>query len=88
MRDTLLDEVLREFQEDFMRRNMVAKLPELLTVRQLADFLSVHEGTVRRWVRDGELPATKLPGGGVRIAKGEVLELLRPVPLAGSPRLR
>ena len=33
-----------------------------LTVREVADYLRVHEETVRRWIRDGELPVLALGG--------------------------
>jgi excisionase family DNA binding protein len=33
---------------------------ELLTVRQVAERLSVHPETVRQWLRAGDLPAVKL----------------------------
>jgi excisionase family DNA binding protein len=33
---------------------------EWLTVQQVADVLQVHEETVRRWIREGELPVLDL----------------------------
>jgi excisionase family DNA binding protein len=33
-----------------------------MTVRDVADYLKVHEETVRRWIRDGELPVLDLGG--------------------------
>jgi excisionase family DNA binding protein len=39
----------------------------LLTVREVADLLSVSTETVLRWVRQGKLPAIRLPGGAIRI---------------------
>ncbi len=38
----------------------------LLTARAMAERFGVSAETVLRWVRRGELPAIKLPGGAVR----------------------
>jgi excisionase family DNA binding protein len=38
----------------------------LLTARDVAERLGVSTETVLRWVRCGELPAFKLPGGAIR----------------------
>lgn len=45
---------------------------EWLTVRGVADYLKVHEETVRRWIRNGELPVLDLGGQktGYRIRRG------------------
>jgi excisionase family DNA binding protein len=40
---------------------------ELLTVRQAASRLAVHPMTVRRWVREGRLPAVQLGGHGAPV---------------------
>jgi excisionase family DNA binding protein len=47
----------------------------LLNVRQVAKRLNVHPETVRRWIRDGRLPAIDLgsPRAGLRV-RPEVLE--------------
>jgi excisionase family DNA binding protein len=39
----------------------------LLTARAVADMLDVCPETVLRWIRNGELPAIRLPGGAIRI---------------------
>jgi excisionase family DNA binding protein len=44
----------------------------LLTAREVADLLGVSTETVLRWVRQGKLPAIKLPGGAVRFREDEV----------------
>ena len=43
-----------------------------MTVRDIADYLKVHEETVRRWIRDGELEVLDLGGQktGYRIRRG------------------
>jgi excisionase family DNA binding protein len=44
----------------------------LLTARTVADMLDVCTETVLRWIRLGELPAIRLPGGAIRIAEHEL----------------
>ena len=38
----------------------------LLTAREVAELLGVSAETVLRYVRRGELPAIRLPGGAIR----------------------
>jgi len=44
----------------------------LMTARELADMLGLSPETVLRWVRQGRLPAIRLPGGAIRFREGEV----------------
>ncbi len=44
-----------------------------LTVEEVAELLGVHAETVRRWVREGLLPAARW-GGRLRISVGAVRE--------------
>ena len=50
---------------------------ELLTARVVAERLGYHTETVLRWVRDGEIPAIRLPNGAVRIIEDDLDEWLR-----------
>lgn len=50
---------------------------QLLTARAVADMLDVCAETVLRWIRNGELPAIRLPGGAVRIVDAELRMWLR-----------
>jgi excisionase family DNA binding protein len=50
---------------------------QLLTARAVADMLDVCAETVLRWIRNGELPAIRLPGGAVRIVDAELRGWLR-----------
>ena len=46
---------------------------ELLTVRQVAEICGVAPKTVRRWIKDGQLPATRAhERADLRIARQEV----------------
>jgi excisionase family DNA binding protein len=46
---------------------------ELLTVRQVAEICGVAPKTVRRWIKDGQLPATRAhERADLRIARHEV----------------
>ena len=52
---------------------------QFLTVEQVSERLNVHAETVRRWIRSGILPASKLVNdrAGYRIAETDVERLLR-----------
>ena len=51
---------------------------ELLTATQVAERLSVHPESVRRWTREGKLFAVPLPSGRKRYRVEDVEALLRP----------
>ncbi|MCI0342782.1 MAG: excisionase family DNA-binding protein [Planctomycetales bacterium] len=59
-----------------------------MTTREAGERLAVAPGTIRRWVREGRLPATRIPGGLLRIADADLVLVLRPArdPRAGRPR--
>lgn len=44
----------------------------LLTARVVAERLDVSTETILRWIRRGELPAIRLPGGAIRIVDAEL----------------
>ncbi len=43
----------------------------MFTVQEVAKDLKVHEVTVRRWIKAGDLAAIQLPGGDYRIPEEE-----------------
>ncbi len=58
-----------------------------MTVADVARVCGVTERTVRRWLREGRLPANRV-GGRVRISEGAVRELAAPygaTPVAEAP---
>lgn len=51
---------------------------ELFDVGEAAEFLGLHEQTVRQFIQEGKLPAYWL-GNRYRLKKSELLESLKPV---------
>ncbi|OGD78091.1 hypothetical protein A2368_01870 [Candidatus Collierbacteria bacterium RIFOXYB1_FULL_49_13] len=55
----------------------LASLPDLLTVREVADVLRVSVLTIKRWGKRGKLPAIRINSrGDRRYRKEQVLYLL------------
>lgn len=50
-------------------------LPDVITIKQLAEFLQVSEITIKRAIKAGDLKALKV-GKSVRIEKESVMEWL------------
>jgi len=46
----------------------------MLTVKEVALKCGVHEMTVREWIKNGQLPAIRLPGGKAIRIRPEDLE--------------
>lgn len=59
-------------------QRILNQLPEakMLTVKEVANELRVSKETVRRWVRNGQLPCIKLPRG-IRIPSEVIKNLIR-----------
>jgi len=51
----------------------MAKLPDLLTVREVADLLRVSPLTIKRWGKRGKLPAIRINSRGDRRYKKEAV---------------
>lgn len=57
-----------------------ARMPELLSVDDAAEFLGVHAQTVRNYIRSGKLPAYRLAGERfIRVLRRDLLALLERV---------
>ncbi len=41
--------------------NVLISMEGYLTIKEAADYLKVHPETIRRWVKEGKLPAYKGP---------------------------
>lgn len=55
---------------------------DLITPIEAAELLKVSDGSIRRWVKSGKLPAFELVGR-VRISKADVFALLKRVETSG-----
>ena len=55
---------------------------EMLTPNQAAELLGTSAASIRRWVKAGTLPAFTI-GGRVRIARSDVLAMVRRVETTG-----
>ena len=44
----------------------------LLTVREVAELLSVCRATVLSWIAKGQLPGYRLPSGAMRVSQAEL----------------
>lgn len=44
----------------------------LLTARQVAELLGVHVETILAWVRRGDLPGFRMPGGALRFRETDL----------------
>ncbi len=62
---------------------------DYLTVSEAADVLQLSVPTIKRYIYEGKLKSTKLPGGQHRIARSEIDRLLAPdtspPPVDGDP---
>ena len=55
----------------------IGNLPDLLTVREVAELLRVSPLTIKRWGKKGKLPAIRINSrGDRRYRKEQVLQLL------------
>ena len=49
-----------------------------LTTTAAAAMCGVHPDSITRWIKQGRLPAVRLPGGRWRVHEGDVRAVLRP----------
>jgi excisionase family DNA binding protein len=59
--------------EDKKKRIRLEDLPDLLTVREVADILRVSPLTIKRWGKRGKLPAIRINSRGDRRYKKEAV---------------
>ncbi len=57
--------------------NPISAMKDFLTPRELAQAVGASESSVKRWVDDGSIRATKTSGGHRRIPIGEVVRFIR-----------
>ena len=64
---------------DEISKDLDKPKPErLLTIKETANWLRVHPGTIRRWIKDGSLPAARIGKRNIAIRRHDALALLRP----------
>lgn len=52
---------------------------KLFKTSEVAELCAVTEETIRRWIKEGELPAIRMPGGStgrLRVRKPDLLKFL------------
>jgi len=60
--------------DQLMNKNLsIASLPDLLTVREVAEILRVSPLTIKRWGKRGKLPAIRINSRGDRRYKKEAV---------------
>ena len=64
---------------------MAEEYPPILDAAQVAEMLSMNVQMVRRYAREGRLPAYKLPGGRTfKFFRDEIYQFLRSHPVAAD----
>ena len=64
---------------------MAEDYPPILDAAQVAELLGMNVQMVRRYAREGRLPAYKLPGGRTfKFFRDEIYEFVRSHPAAGA----
>ena len=58
---------------------MVAQDEEFVTVAEAATLLRVAPSTVRRWIREGDVPAYRLGQRRIGLRRGDLVSLITPV---------
>jgi excisionase family DNA binding protein len=74
MNESLAVEIQPEKQ--ICTRTQFKDYPDVLTVQQTAELLSVCKNTVYKLIRDQELPCRRI-GSAIRIRKNDVSEFMR-----------
>lgn len=64
------------YQNKRQRKVTLDDLPDLLTIREVADILRVSPLTVKRWGKRGKLPAIRINSRGDRRYRKEVVTRL------------
>ena len=64
---------------------MVEEYPPILDAAQVAELLGMNVQMVRRYAREGRLPAYKLPGGRTfKFFRDEIYDFVRSHPVAAE----
>jgi len=82
---TILGEDKRTGRMDDATKLDINNLPDLLTVREVADLLRVSPLTIKRWGKRGKLPAIRINSRGDRRYKKEAVMWLLGVTQGDEP---
>ena len=55
----------------------INEAPEVLTVKEVAEFLKVDPLTIKHYIRDGKIPAAHLSKRLIRILKKDIMYLFQ-----------
>lgn len=47
-------------------------MDKMYSVNDIANLFGVSHQTIRRWIHDGDMLATRLPSGGLRISESDL----------------
>ena len=68
-----LEKIKKTGRSEDARRLDINNLPDLLTVREVADLLRASPLTIKRWGKRGKLPAVRINSRGDRRYKKEAV---------------
>lgn len=60
-------------QNKLTKKVSLADLPDLMTIREVADLLRISPLTIKRWGKKGKLPAIRINSRGDRRYRKEVV---------------
>lgn len=60
-------------------------MPNLITINQVAEKLSVSTRTIHRWIADKKIPVTVMPGGSLRFDEGKIEKWIESQTIQAKP---
>ncbi|MBN9611004.1 MAG: hypothetical protein BGO26_16700 [Actinobacteria bacterium 69-20] len=63
---------------------MRAPVPRYVSIEIAAEMLGVTVRSIRRWIADGTIPASRIGSKVVRIREDDLLAAMRPIPAASD----
>lgn len=53
-------------------------MPDILSPAEAAELVGVHEDTLKRWAKQGRIPAIRTPSGWWRFRRSDIEALMEP----------
>jgi len=50
-------------------------MEKLYSIKELSEYLKVHQGSIRRWIASGKLKSSRI-GGAIRITENQLQEFI------------